>query len=139
MTIKSYSAQDTEELGAIVGRQAKSGDIYCISGPLGAGKTVFAQGIAKGLEYEGRVTSPTFTLMNTYEGGRLPLYHFDLYRLEGEADLESVGCEDYFFASGVSLIEWPQRGQDLMPETAVWIEISADLEQNIDYREITIL
>lgn len=139
MKIKSYSAQDTEALGIIVGCQAKPGDIYCISGPLGAGKTVFAQGIAKGLEYEGRVTSPTFTLMNTYEGGRLPMYHFDLYRLEGEADLASVGCEDYFFAGGVSLIEWPKLARELVPETAVWVEISTDLEQDINYREITIL
>lgn len=139
MNIKSFSSENTEMIGFMVGKEAKPGDIFCLVGPLGAGKTVFAQGLAKALGYDGRVTSPTFTLMNTYEGGIMPLYHFDLYRLEGETDLESIGYEDYFYSNGVSLVEWPERAGDSIPETAIWLKISANLEDDMNYREITIL
>ncbi|MCL2528225.1 MAG: tRNA (adenosine(37)-N6)-threonylcarbamoyltransferase complex ATPase subunit type 1 TsaE, partial [Defluviitaleaceae bacterium] len=95
---KTATPEETAELAADYGRNAAPGDIVCLCGPLGAGKTVFAQGFARGLGYEGRVTSPTFTIMQEYEGGRLPLYHFDLYRLEGGAgELEGIGYEDYFY------------------------------------------
>ena len=139
MICKSYSAEDTENLGFILGQEAKKGDIFCLSGNLGAGKTVFTQGFAKGLGYEDRVTSPTFTLMNEYIGGRLPLYHFDLYRLEGgEGDMESIGYEDYFYGNGVALVEWAELAGDAIPQNAIWVKIAADLDKNPDYREIVI-
>ena len=137
MICKSYSADDTKGLGFILGQEAKKGDIFCLTGNLGAGKTVFAQGFALGLGYDGPVTSPTFTLMNEYIGGRLPMYHFDLYRLEGGAeDLEGIGYEDYFYDKGVSLIEWAELGGDAIPEKAIWIKI--DLVKNPKHRSIEI-
>ena len=139
MKIKSLSEENTELLGFMVGKEAQPGHVFCLSGELGAGKTVFARGLARGLGYEGRVTSPTFNLMNTYEGGRLPLYHFDMYRLESDADLESIGYEDYFYADGVCLVEWAERVKDAIPESAVWFEIESDLTQGENYRQITIL
>jgi len=139
MICESFSAEDTENLGIIIGQEAKKGDIFCLKGDLGAGKTVFTQGFAKGLGYEGRVTSPTFTLMNEYVGGRLPLYHFDLYRLEGgEEDMESIGYEDYFYGNGVALVEWAELAGDAIPPNAIWIKIKQDLQVNPEYREITI-
>jgi tRNA threonylcarbamoyladenosine biosynthesis protein TsaE len=107
MKYKSFLAVYIEKIAYEYGKNAKPGDIFCLSGNLGAGKTVFAKGFAKGLEYEGNVTSPTFTIVNEYEGGRIPIYHFDLYRLEG-GELESIGCEEYFYGNGVCLIEWPE-------------------------------
>jgi len=139
MICESFAVEDTENLGFILGQEAKKGDIFCLSGNLGAGKTVFTQGFAKGLGYEGRVTSPTFTLMNEYVGGRLPLYHFDLYRLEGgEEDLESIGYEDYFFGKGVALVEWAELASNAIPESAIWIKITTDLDKSPDYRAIGI-
>ena len=139
MFYESFSAEDTENLGFILGQEAKKGDIFCLSGNLGAGKTVFAQGFAKGLGYEGRVTSPTFTLMNEYVGGRFPIYHFDLYRLEGgEADMEGIGYEDYFYGNGVTLVEWAEVAGDAIPADAIWIKITQHLENDQDFRLITI-
>jgi tRNA threonylcarbamoyladenosine biosynthesis protein TsaE len=137
MICKSFSAANTENLGFMLGQEAKKGDIFCLTGNLGAGKTVFAQGFAKGLRYKGLVTSPTFTLMNEYIGGRLPLYHFDLYRLEnGESDMESIGYEDYFYGNGVVLIEWAELAGDTIPENAIWIKINENFEKGPEYREI---
>ena len=139
MTYESHCANDTESLGIILGQEAKKGDIFCLSGNLGAGKTILAQGFAKGLKYEGRVTSPTFTLMNEYIGGRLPIYHFDLYRLEGgEQDMEGIGYEDYFYGNGVAIVEWAELAGDAIPGNAIWIKIDQDL-QNPEHRSITII
>ncbi|MCL2387238.1 MAG: tRNA (adenosine(37)-N6)-threonylcarbamoyltransferase complex ATPase subunit type 1 TsaE [Defluviitaleaceae bacterium] len=135
MVFESFCAEDTKNFAANIAQNAKAGDIFCLCGTLGAGKTVFAQGFAKGMGYEGRVTSPTFTIMNEYEGARLPLYHFDLYRLEdGEADLESIGYEEYFFANGVSLVEWPERAVDAFPKNVTWVKITSDAARGDDYR-----
>lgn len=139
MTVKSFSRENTEMIGFMAGKEARAGDIFCLCGELGAGKTVFAQGMARALGYEGRVTSPTFNLMNEYSGGSLTLYHFDMYRLENDADLESIGYEDYFYAHGVSLVEWAERVEGSIPDSAIWIRISSDLEKDADYREITVL
>lgn len=140
VSYNSFSAGETAKIAADFGHFAVPGDIICLSGPLGAGKTVFAQGFAHGLGYTGRVTSPTFTIMQIYEGGRLPLYHFDLYRLEGGADeLAGIGYEDYFFAGGVSLIEWPEKAEAAIPTTACRVEIRTDFSKGTKYRQIIII
>jgi len=133
---ESFSAEETELIAQNFGKNALPGEIFCLSGNLGAGKTIFAKGFAKGLGYNGRVTSPTFTIMNEYLGGRLPLYHFDLYRLGGESDMESIGYEDYFFSAGVTLVEWPEAGGEAIPAQAVRIEIRPDATRGENYREI---
>ena len=137
MIIQSFAAADTLRLGAEMGQKANPGDIFCLVGALGMGKTVLAQGLAQGLGYAGRVTSPTFSLMNIYEGGRLTLYHFDLYRLAGD-EVWGLGADEYFDAGGVCLLEWPKQAGNMLPDTARWIEIKADLARDIDYREIII-
>jgi len=124
----STSAQETAVFAASIAKDAAPGDIFCLSGPLGAGKTVFAQGFAQGLGYAGQVTSPTFTIMQIYEGGRLPIYHFDLYRLDGGImELEGIGYEDYFYADGVTLIEWPQMAPEAIPPDAIQVVIGGDM------------
>ena len=124
----SLSEADTINVARLLAKSAKPGAIYCLTGPLGAGKTVFTKGFAKGLDIPDviYVTSPTFTLMNIYEGGRLPLYHFDVYRLTDPNELDDIGYEEYFFAEGVCLIEWADRISDLLPESAVWINLAYD-------------
>ena len=138
MTIyKTNSAAETAHIAAELAQSAVPGDIICLSGPLGAGKTVFAQGFAQGLGYSGQVTSPTFTILQIYEGGRLPIYHFDWYRLEGGiGELEGIGYEDFFFAEGVSIIEWPEMAAEAIPQSAMHIEISADSFGN--FRKLSI-
>jgi len=139
MIYESFSPEDTSKLAFEFGQNAKPGDIFCLSGELGAGKTVFAQGFAQGLGYEGRVTSPTFTLMNVYEGGRLPFYHFDLYRLEGgQTDLESIGYEDFLYANGVSLVEWPERAGDSFGDDVILVEITGSPSGDDTHRKIKI-
>ena len=137
MIYKSFCAEDTERIAFELAKNAEAGDIFCLSGTLGAGKTVFAKGFARGIGYENRVTSPTFTLMNAYEGGRLPVYHFDLYRLENKNDLESIGYEEYFFSEGVSLIEWPERTDNKLFKKNVLIKINLN-DSNENYREICV-
>ena len=135
--LNSYSAEDTFRIGEAMGRQARAGEICCLEGDLGVGKTVFTQGFAAGLGIEEPVSSPTFTIVQEYDGGRLPLYHFDVYRLEGPEELEEIGYEEYFFGEGVCLIEWAGRVRELIPEDAVRILIEKDLAQGFDYRKIT--
>lgn len=136
MIYKSFSAGETAQIAFGFGQKSKAGDIFCLNGCLGAGKTVFAQGFAKGAGYNGRVTSPTFTIVNEYIGGRLPVYHFDLYRLESN-DLQDIGCEEYFFSDGVCLIEWAERAENIFPKNTTWIKINLT-ENEPDTREITI-
>jgi tRNA threonylcarbamoyladenosine biosynthesis protein TsaE len=140
MVFESFSPKSTQNFAFDMAKSAKSGQIFCLSGCLGAGKTVFAKGFALGLGYEGRVTSPTFTLMNEYLGGRLPLYHFDLYRLEnGLDDLENIGYQEYFNSTGVCLVEWAESAFDDLGESGfVVIKISADVSRGDDFREIRI-
>ena len=139
MRLESHSPAETEEFARQMGLNAKPGEVYCLEGTLGAGKTVFARGFARGVGYEGLVTSPTFTIINVYESGRLPLYHFDLYRLEEDSDdLESIGLEDYFHSDGVCLVEWPRRLGDYLPREATKIEIIVDFDKGSDYREIVV-
>ena len=136
MTIESFSPQQTEKIGFELGQKAKEGDIYCLSGDLGVGKTVFTRGFAKGIGVEEEyITSPTFTIINEYEG-RLKLYHFDVYRIGSIEEMDDTGYEDYFFGDGVCLIEWAELVEEIIPPEAVWIKIEKDLDKGFDYRRI---
>ena len=135
---ETASYRETYELGRELGQQAKPGQIYCLDGDLGVGKTVFAQGFAAGLQIEEVVSSPTFTIVQQYEKGRLPLYHFDVYRIGDVEEMEEIGYEDYFYGEGVCLIEWSQLIEDILPEYVIRVQIEKDPEQGFDYRRITI-
>lgn len=138
MIIETYSAEETFALGRKIGEQAKAGDVYTLVGDLGVGKTVFTQGFAKGLGIEEPISSPTFTIIQIYEEGRLPLYHFDVYRIGDIEEMEEIGYEDYFYGEGVCLIEWANLIEEILPEQLREITIEKDLEKGFDYRKITI-
>ena len=135
---ETYSSEETFNLGESLGQEAVPGQVYTLTGDLGAGKTVFAQGFASGLGISEYVNSPTFTILQVYEDGRLPLYHFDVYRIEEEEEMEEIGYEDYFYGDGVTLIEWADIISDLIPEDAIRMEIEKDLSRGVDYRKILI-
>ena len=130
--------EETYAFGFEMGRNAQPGQIYCLDGDLGVGKTVFTQGFAKGLGIEGPVNSPTFTIVQQYEDGRLPLYHFDVYRIGDVSDMDEIGYEDCFYGEGVCLIEWAQLVPEILPDNVIHIQIEKDLEQGFDYRKITV-
>ena len=136
MTLESYSEDDTKMLALITAKEAKKGDIFCLDGDLGAGKTVFAKGFAEALGITEPVTSPPFTIVKEYQGGRLPLYHFDVYRIEEPEEMEAIGYEDYFYGDGVCLVEWSTQIEELIPENAIRITIKRDLSRGEDYRTI---
>ena len=138
MMIETNSPKETCEMGYNIGKNAKKGQIYCIKGDLGVGKTVFTKGFAAGLNIEENVSSPTFTIVNEYHEGRLPLYHFDVYRISDSDEMYEIGCEEYFFGDGVCLIEWAELIEDILPENVIWIVIEKDLEKGLDYRKINI-
>ena len=138
MIRETYSSEETYDFGETLGRRAEAGQVYTLIGDLGTGKTVFTQGFAKGLGVEEYVNSPTFTILQVYEDGRLPLYHFDVYRIEEPEEMEEIGYEDYFFGDGVTLIEWADIIGELIPGDAVRIEISKDLSKGTDYRRIEV-
>ena len=136
--IESFSHEDTFNIGYELGKNAKAGQIYCLNGDLGVGKTVFTKGFAKGLGIEEDVSSPTFTIVLEYHEGRVPFYHFDVYRIGDVTEMEEIGYEEYFFGQGVCLIEWACLVEDIIPENAVHINIEKNLEKGFDYRRITI-
>ena len=138
MIYETNSEKETFELGKNLGEQAKAGQIFCLNGDLGVGKTVFTQGFAKGLGIEENVNSPTFTIIQVYEEGRIPLYHFDVYRICDPEEMYEIGYEEYFFGEGVCLIEWSKLIEELIPEEAINIEIDKNLEKGLDYRKITV-
>ena len=138
MIIESYSAEDTFSLGRTLGEKAAAGQIYRLEGDLGAGKTAFAQGFASGLGVKDHVSSPTFTILQIYESGRLPLYHFDVYRIGDPEEMYEIGFEDYFYGQGVTLIEWPGMIEELLPEDCIHISFERDNDRGFDYRKITI-
>ena len=138
MIIETKSARDTGALGEFLGRQARPGQIYTLVGDLGVGKTVFTQGFARGLGITEAVNSPTFTIVQVYEEGRLPFYHFDVYRIGDVEEMDEVGFEDYVMGDGVSLIEWANLIEEILPEKRTDILIEKDLSQGFDYRRITI-
>lgn len=136
MIFESNSAEDTFAFGQKLGREAVPGEIICLDGDLGVGKTVFTQGFAAGLGIDDYVNSPTFNIVKEYEGGRLPLYHFDVYRIGDPSEMEEIGYEDYFYGHGVSIIEWPGQIEELLPKEARWVRIRKDLTKGFDYRRI---
>ena len=135
---ESRDAGETYALGKELGLKASSGDIYALTGDLGTGKTVFAQGFAEGLGINDTVNSPTFTILKEYEGGRLPFYHFDVYRIEEPEEMYEVGLSEYLTGNGVCLIEWAELIEELLPEETVHIEIRKDLGKGEGFRYITI-
>lgn len=137
MVIESYRAEDTFRIGYQMGEKAKKGEVYCLYGDLGVGKTAFTQGFAKGLGIEEAVSSPTFTIIQQYEG-RLPLYHFDVYRITDIDEMDEIGYEDYFYGDGVCLIEWAELIDGLLPEDRTQVRIEKDLSKGFDYRKITV-
>lgn len=136
MIFESNSAEDTFAFGQKLGREAVPGEIICLDGDLGVGKTVLTQGFAAGLGIDDYVNSPTFNIVKEYEGGRLPLYHFDVYRIGDPSEMEEIGYEDYFYGQGVSIIEWPGQIEELLPKEARWVRIRKDLTKGFDYRRI---
>lgn len=138
MVFESTSSQMTFEFAKKIGEKLKSGDVLCLDGDLGVGKTVFTKGVAAGLGIKDDVSSPTFTLIQEYYGGRLPLYHFDVYRIDGLWDMDDLGYEEYFYGEGVCLVEWGSMIKELFPENTIYVRIEKDLEKGIDYRKITV-
>ena len=135
---ETFSAAETHALGKKIGETAKPGDVYTLVGDLGVGKTVFTQGIADGLGITEPVSSPTFTIVQVYEEGRLPLYHFDVYRIGDIEEMDEIGYEDYFYGEGVCLIEWADLIREILPEQMCRVTIEKDLEKGFDYRKITL-
>ncbi len=133
---ETFSPEETAAFGRRLGEQAKPGDVYALVGDLGVGKTVFIQGIASGLGILEPVCSPTFTIVQVYESGRIPLYHFDVYRIGDIEEMEEIGYEDYFYGRGLAMIEWADLVTELLPSRHTVITIEKDLEQGFDYRRI---
>ena len=138
MVLESRSPEQTFQIGVRLGQKAKPGQVYTLTGDLGVGKTVFTQGFAKGLYIEEPVCSPTFTIVQEYGEGRLPFYHFDVYRIGDVEEMDEVGYEDYIMGEGVSLIEWASLIEEILPEKRTEVIIEKDLEQGFEYRRITI-
>ena len=138
MRIESNSAEDTFALGKQCGQKAAAGQVYCLYGDLGVGKTVFTQGFAAGLGITEPVNSPTFTIVQEYNGGRLPFYHFDVYRIGDVTEMDEIGYEEYFFSDGVCLVEWGHLIAELLPQETIMITIEKVLDKGFDYRKITV-
>ena len=138
MVIETHDPEETFEVGRTIGMNAKPGQIYTLTGDLGVGKTVFTQGVAAGLGITEPVNSPTFTIIQEYEDGRLPFYHFDVYRIGDLEEMEEIGYDDYFFGQGICLIEWAELIEEILPEKRIEVTIEQDLEKGFEYRKITI-
>ena len=136
--IETFSPEETFAFGQALGKQAQPGEVYTLVGDLGVGKTVLTQGIAKGLCIEEPVNSPTFTIVQVYEEGRMPFYHFDVYRIGDIAEMDEIGYEDYFYGQGLTMIEWANLIAEILPEHYHQILMEKDLEKGFDYRKITI-
>ena len=137
--IESRSPEETFALGKHMGEKAKAGEVLTLIGDLGVGKTVFTQGMAAGLGITEPVSSPTFTIVQIYEEGRIPFYHFDVYRIGDLSEMDEIGYEDCFYGEGICLIEWANLIEEILPEHYTRIRISKDLEQGFDYRKIEIM
>ena len=135
---ETHSAEETYALGKKIGESAKPGQVYSLIGDLGVGKTVFTQGLAAGLGITDSVNSPTFTILQIYEDGRIPFYHFDVYRIGDVEEMEEIGYEDCFYGEGVCLIEWANLIEESLPENYIRIEIAKNLMSGFNYRTIRI-
>jgi tRNA threonylcarbamoyladenosine biosynthesis protein TsaE len=138
MIYESFSPEETGKIGEELAKTVVPGQVFCLYGDLGVGKTVFTQGFAKGLGITEAVNSPTFTIIQTYEEGRLPFYHFDVYRIGDLEEMDEIGLDDYLYGEGVCLIEWANLIRELLPEKVTAIRIEKNLEKGFDYRQITI-
>lgn len=138
MTVECNSVIDTFELGKEIGKKTSVGDVYALTGDLGVGKTIFAKGLAAGLGIDEPITSPTFTILQVYNSGRLPLYHFDVYRIIELDEMDEIGYEDYFYGDGVTLVEWADVIEELLPEHTKKIHIEKKPEKGYDFRQIII-
>ncbi len=138
MIVETFSADETYEYGRKMGAEAQPGDVYCLTGDLGVGKTVFTQGFAAGLGVREPVSSPTFTIVQEYEGEKMPFYHFDVYRIGDAEEKQELGFEDYVYGQGVCLIEWANLIREILPEDFMGILIEKDMEKGFDYRRITL-
>lgn len=138
MIIETRSAEETHRVGKCLGEKATAGQVYTLVGDLGVGKTVFTQGFACGLGIMEPINSPTFTIVQEYDEGRLPFYHFDVYRIGDLSEMDEIGFEDYIYGEGASLIEWANLIEELLPANCINIKIEKDLQQGFDYRKITI-
>lgn len=138
MKYETYSEAETRSIGIKLGNEAKPGQVYCLDGDLGTGKTVLSKGFAEGLGIQDHITSPTFTIVNVYDKGRLPFYHFDVYRIGDPYELEEIGYEEYFYGQGVTMIEWSRLIHELIPEEAISITVEKDIDIGLDYRRITV-
>ena len=138
MIIETNSPEETFALGEKIGTEAQPGQLYTLIGDLGVGKTVLTQGIAKGLGIEEPICSPTFTIVQVYEEGRMPFYHFDVYRIGDIEEMDEIGYEDYFYGNGLCMIEWANLIEEILPEKRHDISIEKDLEKGFDYRKIII-
>ncbi len=135
---ETFSPEETFRLGQKLGEQARPGELYTLTGDLGTGKTVLTQGIARGLGVEEPVCSPTFTIVQIYEEGRMPFYHFDVYRIGDVEEMEEIGYEDYFYGQGLTIVEWAELIREILPKNHKEIRIEKDPEKGFDYRRITI-
>lgn len=138
MVIETWNAKETFALGKKIGKEAAAGQVVTLIGDLGVGKTVFTQGVAEGLEIEEAVNSPTFTILQIYESGRIPFYHFDVYRITDVEEMDEIGYEDCFYGQGICLIEWANLITDILPPVYKEIKIEKDGNKGFDYRKITI-
>lgn len=138
MVTETFQEKETYELGRRLGEEARAGQVYTLIGDLGVGKTVFTKGLAAGLGITEPVSSPTFTIVQEYEEGRLPFYHFDVYRIGDVEEMDEIGYEDYFYGNGVCLIEWADLIREILPEHYKEIRIEKDLDKGFDYRRISI-
>ena len=138
MVYETTSPEETYALAKSLGEQAMPGTVYTLTGDLGVGKTVFAQGLARGLGIEEAVGSPTFTIVQVYDEGRLPFYHFDVYRIGDIEEMDEIGYEDYFYGEGLCMIEWANLIEEILPEHYRQITIEKDPQKGFDYRRIVI-
>lgn len=138
MVFETYSEEETYNIGKDIGSKAKPGEVYTLIGDLGVGKTVFTKGFGAGLDIEEPINSPTFTIIQVYDEGRLPLYHFDVYRIGDPEEMDEIGFDEYVYGDGVSLIEWANLIEDIIPKAHTEILIEKDLNKGFDYRKITV-
>ncbi len=139
MILESFSAEDTFNIGKEIASKSRAGEVYCLDGDLGTGKTVFSQGFGAGLGITEPISSPTFTILKEYHEGRLPFYHFDVYRIGSDDEMDEIGYYDLIDGDGVCLIEWAKLIEDILPMNCKTVTIKKDADKGFDYRTIEIV